>query len=322
MNAVFVFDPPSLVDRFFTPELVSRLRRHVEIDPELVLTAYEGPELARAEILITGWGAPMLDTRALAAAPNLRYVVHTAGTVKWIASPEVYARGIQVSSQAAANAVPVAEYTLAMILLANKRVWELSRTYTESRRAPSVETIWDAGGNAGRTVGVIGASAVGRKLLDLLRPFELHALLYDPTLASAEGLNAELVELPELMSRSDVVTIHAPELPQTRHLVGADEIALMRPGATLINTARPSLVDQDALTKAVRGGRVHAVLDVAEPDEELFALPGVLLTPHVAGSVGTELHRLAANAVAEVANIAAGLPLSYAVDPATQHLKA
>ncbi|MGN9842161.1 NAD(P)-dependent oxidoreductase [Nonomuraea sp. H19] len=184
------------------------------------------------------------------------------------------------------------------------------------------DTIWSAGGNAGRTVGVIGASAVGRKLLELLRPFDLHALLYDPTLATADGLDAELVELPELMARSDVVTIHAPELPETRHLVGAREIALMRPGATLINTARASLVDQDALTKAVARGHIHAVLDVAEPDDELFGLPGVLLTPHVAGSVGTELHRLAAGAVAEVANIVAGRPLRYAVDPAAQHLKA
>lgn len=322
MIAVFVFDPPSQVERFFTPELLAELRRHVEIDPELVLTAYEGPALARAEILLTGWGAPPLDARALEAAPNLRYVVHTAGTVKWIAGPEVFARGIQVSSQAAANAVPVAEYTLAMILLANKQVWQLSRAYTESRRAPGLDTIWSAGGNAGRTVGVIGASAVGRKLLELLRPFDLHTLLYDPTLGSADGLEAELVELPELMARSDVVTIHAPALPETHHLVGAEEIGLMRPGATLINTARPSLVDQDALTKAVARGRVYAVLDVIEPDDALFTLPGALLTPHVAGSVGTELHRLAAGAVAEVAGIAAGRPLRHAVDPATLHLKA
>ncbi|HEX4817622.1 MAG TPA: hydroxyacid dehydrogenase [Nonomuraea sp.] len=321
MIAVFVFNPPSQVGRFFTPELLAELRHHVEIDPELVLTRYEGPALARAEILITGWGAPPLDERALEAAPRLRYVVHTAGTVRWIA-PAVYARGVQVSSQAEANAVPVAEYTLAMILLANKQVWQLSRAYTESRRLPGLDMVWSAGGNAGRTVGVIGASAVGRKVLELLRPFDLRALLYDPTLAAADGLAAELVDLTDLMARSDVVTVHAPELPETRHLVGADEIARMRPGATLINTARPSLVDQDALAAAVAGGRVHAVLDVVEPDDALFALPGVLLTPHVAGSVGTELHRLAAGAVAEVARLAAGRPLRHAVDPATRHLKA
>jgi phosphoglycerate dehydrogenase-like enzyme len=171
-------------------------------------------------------------------------------------------------------------------------------------------------------VGVIGASAVGRRVLELLRPFDLRALLYDPTLSSSEGLDAELVGLPELMAGSDVVTIHAPALPETRHLVGAAELALMRPGATLINTARPSLVDQDALVRAVARGRIHAVLDVIEPDDALFDLPGVLLTPHVAGSVGTELHRLAAGAVAEVAAVAAGRPLRHAVDPATLHLRA
>ncbi|MEU6791447.1 hydroxyacid dehydrogenase [Nonomuraea wenchangensis] len=322
MRAILVFDPPSQVGRFFTPELLAELRRHVELDPALVLTRYEGPALARAEMLITGWGAPPLDARALENAPRLRYVVHTAGTVKGLAGPAVFARGIQVSSQAAANAVPVAEYTLAMILLANKQVWQLSRAYTESRRPPGLEAIWSAGGNAGRTVGVIGASAVGRRVLELLRPFDLRALLYDPTLSGAEGLDAELVGLPELMARSDVVTIHAPALPETRHLVGAAELALMRPGATLINTARPSLVDQDALVKAVARGRIHAVLDVIEPDDALFDLPGVLLTPHVAGSVGTELHRLAAGAVAEVAAAAAGRPLRHAVDPATLHLRA
>ncbi|CAM5714991.1 glycerate dehydrogenase [Streptomyces badius] len=137
----------------------------------------------------------------------------------------------------------------------------------------------------------------------------------------------ERTELDTLAAESDVVTIHAPELPGTRHLFDAPRLALMRDGATLVNTARGSLVDTEALVKEAVTGRLNAVLDHTEPEvlpaeSPLYDLPNVLLTPHIAGSQGGELHRLADAAVDELERYAHGLPFAHAVDPRTLHQQA
>jgi phosphoglycerate dehydrogenase-like enzyme len=124
------------------------------------------------------------------------------------------------------------------------------------------------------------------------------------------------VPLDDLMAAADVVTVHAPSLPSTRHLLDARRLALMRDGATLVNTARGALVDHAALIAELRTGRLSAVLDVTEPeplppDSPLFDLPNVVLTPHIAGALGTEVRRLGDAAVAEVARYAAGEPFAH-----------
>jgi phosphoglycerate dehydrogenase-like enzyme len=162
-------------------------------------------------------------------------------------------------------------------------------------------------------------------VLRLLEAFDAEVLLYDPLVDAAEAadLGARSVGLDDLLSRSDVVSLHAPSLPQTYRMIGARELALMKDAATLVNTARGQLVDTEALTSEVLTGRLRAVLDVTDPeplpeDHALFGAPGVLLTPHVAGSLGNELRRLGLSAVAEVERIAAGLELAHPVHP--EHL--
>ena len=167
-----------------------------------------------------------------------------------------------------------------------------------------------------------GASRIGRLLLPLLAEQGFRLLLADPTLRDAdvaglvpEPARVELVGLDDLLRRFHVVTVHAPELPQTRHLLDARRLALMPDGAVLVNTARGSLVDTAALTRECASGRLDAVLDVTDPEplpagHPLFALPNVLVTPHIAGAMGTEVGRLGEFAVAEVERYAAGLPLA------------
>src|SRR5699024_11488881 len=123
--------------------------------------------------------------------------------------------------------------------------------------------------------------------------------------AEAHRLGVQQVGLRELMTRAGVVSVHAPELPQTRHMIGAAELAALADGSTLINTARGSVVDTTALVAEVQAGRISAILDVTDPEplppeHPLWGLPNVLLTPHIAGSMGNELHRLGNTAVAEV----------------------
>jgi phosphoglycerate dehydrogenase-like enzyme len=319
---------PGLPARLFGPRLVERLAAAVDVDGGAPLGEYGSAaaraRLAGAQVLLTGWGAPMLDESALDQAPLLRAVVHAAGTVKPHVATAAFERGIAVSSAADANALPVAEYTVAMILLANKAVPQLAREYRSRRARLDLLGEFAHIGNYGRTVGLVGASRVGRRVLELLAPFDLDLLVSDPYLdAEAAGsLGARLVGLDELFARSDVVSLHAPAVPATRGLVDAGRLASMRTGATLINTARGSLVDQDALIAQLRSGRITAVLDVTEPeitaaDSPLWELPNVILTPHVAGALGNELFRLGASAVEEVLRVAAGEPLRHPVDPAT-----
>ncbi|MEO3847711.1 hydroxyacid dehydrogenase [Streptomyces sp. B8F3] len=317
---------PDALPRLFDSATRDRLAELADLEPGLVAADFTEPRaaaaLADAEVLVTCWGCPPLDDAALAAAPELRAVVHAAGSVKHHVTEAVWRRGITVSSAAWANALPVAEYTVAAVLFANKRVLEVREEYRRRRGPYDWYADHPGAGNYRRTVGVVGASMIGRRVLELLRPYDLSTLVYDPYADDGElrALGATPASLDELCATADVVSVHAPELPSTRRLISRARLASMRDGATLVNTARGSLVDQEALTEELVAGRLHAVVDVTEPEflpagSPLYELPNVLLTPHVAGSLAGELPRLGRAAADELARYAAGLPFAHPVRP-------
>ncbi|MFH8469278.1 hydroxyacid dehydrogenase [Streptomyces sp. NPDC017991] len=269
--------------------------------------------LADVDLLVTGWGCPVLDEEVLRAAPRLRAVVHTAGSVRGHVTDACWERGIEVSSAAAANALPVAEYTLAMVLLAGKQVLERARGFAESRRRDDWLRTPGTVGNYRSTVGILSASLIGRRVVELLRPHDIEVLLHDPYVSDADAaeLGVQRVGLAELFARCNTVSVHTPLLPTTRGLVGRALIDSMPAGAMLINTSRGAVVDQDALTDAVLAGRIRAVLDVTDPevlpaDHPLWNCENALITPHLAGSQGNEWRRLADLALAETARWASG----------------
>ncbi|MFF5975844.1 hydroxyacid dehydrogenase [Streptomyces sp. NPDC012769] len=317
---------PGVAERLLTDAHRARLATLTRTDPHLVAhdLAAPAPEvaaaLAEAELLLTCWGATPLTAEVLKRAPRLEAVVHAAGSVKHHITDACWERGITVTSAAAANALPVAEYTLAAILFAGKQVLRSAQRYAELRTGHDWLGESAGWGNYRRTVGIVGASRIGRRVLELLRPFDLDVLLHDPyvTRAEARALGAESVGLDELCARSTVVSVHAPQLPATYRMIDAARIAAMPDGATLINTARGSLVDEEALLPHLVAGRLHAVLDVTDPElpppgSPLYTLPNVLLTPHVAGSLGNELHRMADRALEEVARYGRGEPFTEEV---------
>ncbi|MBL1112071.1 hydroxyacid dehydrogenase [Streptomyces sp. 110] len=308
------------------PASLDRLIDLLDLDPGLVLDDFTTPAARRAladtELLVTGWGCPPLDRRTLDAAPRLRAVVHTAGTVRHHITDACWERGIEVSSAAAANAVPVAEYTVAMILLSNKRVLDIARDYRAERRTIDWNERYPDAGNYRRTVGILSASAIGRLVIELLRPYDLDLLLYDPyvTAQEAKELGARQVPLRELFAGSDVISVHTPLLPATQGLVSRELLAAMPDGATLINTARGAVVDQEALTEEVVAGRIRAVLDVTVPellpvDSPLYDCDNALITPHIAGSKSGELRRLADLAIGEIEHYVTGHPFAHPVRP-------
>ncbi|MFI9233720.1 hydroxyacid dehydrogenase [Streptomyces rimosus] len=319
---------PGLAGRLLTDHHRTRLAALTRTDPGLVAHDLATPTpavaaaLADAEVLLISWGAPRLTAAVLDRAPRLRAVVHAGGSVKPYVGKACWERGITVASAAEANARPVAEYTLAAILFANKRVLHTAHRYRALRAPHNWHPDLEGAGNHQRTVGVIGASRIGRRVIELLRPFDLAVLLHDPYVDETEAarLGVTLAPLDDLCAASDVVTVHAPALPTTHHLIGVRQLALMPDGATLINTARGALVDESALLPELVSGRLNAVLDVTDPpvpppDSPLYDLPNVLLTPHIAGSLGGELHRMADQVLDEIERYTKGLPFADPVRP-------
>jgi phosphoglycerate dehydrogenase-like enzyme len=307
-----------LIDHLFTPDQLARLEACGRVADPVPLAAWDDPRadalLAEAEVLVGHWGCPTLTAAVLDRAPRLRLFAYGAGTVKWQVTDAVFERGIVVTSAAAANAVPVAEYAVGAILLANKGVFLVR----ELQRDADAQVTLDRSriGNCGARVGIVGASFVGRLVIDALRATDLECAVYDPYLTDeeADALGVEKVEdLDELCASVRLLSIHAPDIPPTRGMIGAAQLAALPDGATVVNTARPALVDQDALVAELTSGRLAAVLDVTEPDplpagHPLLALPNAFVTPHVAGAMGNELVRLSELAVTEVERYAAGAP--------------
>ncbi|UIX29217.1 hydroxyacid dehydrogenase [Streptomyces sp. GQFP] len=321
-RALFAMDPVHLPE-LFPPRLMARLQDLAHVDPELAVRDFADPEAARAladaEILITGWGCPHIGADVLAAAPRLRAVLHAAGSVRGLLGDAVWERGISVSSAVQANALPVAEYTLAAILFVGKDAFGLRERFRTEHTYPAPG---DHGpiGNLGRRVGIIGASRVGRRLLELLRPLDLSVTLYDPYVDAAEAaaLGAVPLSLDELIRTSDIVSLHAPDIPETYRMLDRARLALIPDGGVLINTSRGALVDPEALTDELVSGRISAVLDVTEPEplpaeSPLYRLPNVFLTPHIAGSLGNELQRLGRTVVDELERLAEGHQPVHAV---------
>ena len=323
---IFALDPQK-TSHVFEDDAIDRLGRSCDVLSRVPLRGFSAPEdralLADADILVTGWGCPMLTPNVLRAAPNLKLIAHAAGTVKYTVDPTAYAAGIRVTHAAEANAVPVAEFTLAAILFANKRVFELRDLYRDDPTRRSAYRLMDEPiGNFRRTVGLVGASRIGRRVAALLAGFDLNVLLYDPFVQPDDPIaqQAELVDLDTLMARSDVVSVHAPSLPSTRGMIGSRQLKLMQDGAAFINTARGALVDEAALIAELQTGRIHAVIDVTDPEvpsatSPLFNLPNVFLTPHVAGAIGTERARLGLMAVEEIERFVRGEPMLYEIEP-------
>ncbi|WP_405970722.1 hydroxyacid dehydrogenase [Streptomyces sp. NBC_00988] len=323
-----------LPPRLFGPDLtVAFADLAAEPPPRQPVTDFLAPGprrlLHEVEVLVTGWECPRLGPEELRLMPSLRAVVHAAGTVKPIVHDAWWERGLQVSSAAAANALPVAEFTVATILLAGKQVGIAQRDYRRRRTFVNTRESYPGCGNYGRTVGLLGASAIGRRVAQLLRPFDLDILISDPYLSEAEAraLGGRKVDFDELLRRCDVVSLHAPVTPETEGILDRRRLALMRDGSTLINAARGALVDHEALTDELVAGRLHAVLDTTEPEplppgSPLYDLPNVLLTPHIAGSVGNEIRRLGDTALAELGRYTRGEHFAHPVSPDTLPISA
>lgn len=251
------------------------------------------------DVIFSSWGGPNLNENFLNHAPNLKIMFYGAGTIKKIVTDESWKRGIRVTTANAANAIPVAEFTIASIIFGLKNVVQMKNLIKDTREYPSIphqniKGVFDS------TVGIISLGAIGSEVLKRLKNFDVNIMVYHPSLTKEEAkeLGVEFVSLDEMFKTCDVVTLHAPLLDSTRGMITGDHIKLMKENGVFINTARGAIVKENELIEVLKERKdITAFLDVVYPeppaeDSPLYDMDNVFLTPHIAGSEGKEIGRM------------------------------
>ncbi|HZR09006.1 MAG TPA: phosphoglycerate dehydrogenase [Myxococcales bacterium] len=281
-----------LISDDLSPESKTILERipGAQVDFKPGLTPAELREVIGGYDALAVRSATKVTADLLSAAGRLR-VIGRAGTgVDNIDLATATRRGVVVMNAPGGNSVSVAEHTVALLLALARQVADAS----QSTRAGKWEKKKFASGRelSGKTLGVIGTGNIGALVVQRAKAFGMKVVAYDPFLSeeAAAKLGVELVALPDIFRRSDAITLHVPLTEQTKNMVGAPQLAQMKPGALLINCARGGLVDEKALADALRSKRLGgAALDVfeSEPpsaDHPLFACENFIATPHLGGS--------------------------------------
>ncbi|WP_438479690.1 hydroxyacid dehydrogenase [Oleiharenicola lentus] len=276
-------------------------------------------ELREAEVLITGWGAPRMDQEFMDAAPKLKAVFYAGGSVRYFTTDAFWSRGVRITTAQAVNAIPVSEYTVATALLALKRFWHYARVTREQRTFPADRPV---PGAYRSVVGLVSYGTIARMVRQRLQQFDVDVVVYDPFLSESEASRhrVESVSLAEVFSRSDVVSLHAPQLPETLGMIRGVHFDAMKTGSTFINTARGEIVNEPEMISCLqRRPDIQAVLDVTAPEPPLtnsllYSLRNVILTPHIAGSLGPECVRMSESMIEELERYLSGQPLHWEID--------
>jgi D-3-phosphoglycerate dehydrogenase len=276
--------------------------------------------VGKAEVVVTQM-APITE-RVIGSAPGLRLVVCARGGPVNVNIGAATRRGIAVSTTPGRNATAAAEYTLLLMLAALRRLPEAHTSLAAGEWRSGMYAYAECGVEiSGSVVGIVGFGEIGRRVAASVRSLGGQVIAYDPfvTPESAQD-GVELVSFDDLLGKADVVTLHARLTPETRGMIGADALERMRPGAVLVNTARGALLDYDAAVAALRSGRLRALaLDVfpeepVPPTSSVLNLPGVVLSPHLAGATRQTAHRAASVAALEVERYALGQSLEHVVN--------
>ena len=323
-KAVYLSPPENNhVFEVYNSQICQELEQMVDLYPDFI----DRPNLAQHQDItreavygFATWGISAFTEEEIHRYfPNLKVVFYAAGTVQGFARPFLN-QGIKVISAWAANGVPVAEYTVAQILLANKGFFQSNRltrrSYEEGYACSSTFP-----GNYHVKVGLLGAGAIGKKVIELLKPFQIEVLVFDPFLSDhqAEELGVTKAGLADVFSRCQTISNHLANLPATKGMICKEHFDLMLHNATFINTGRGAQVVEADLIAALKAepGRT-ALLDVTDPeppaaDSEWRTLDNVILTSHIAGSMNQELGRMSEYILDELKRYEQGKPLRYEV---------
>ena len=325
MRAIFLCNTPSVIARVFDDDTKARIGALCELDAtvytkEDVLSSPES--FSDVEIVFSSWGMPTFSESEIKTCfKSLKCVFYGAGSVQAFARPFLSC-GVKVFSAWAANAVPVAEFTLAQIILANKGYFISSRVYHKEGRAKATEVFTKCRGNYGETVGIIGAGMIGKLVINMLKDYRINVLVFDPFLSddAADALGVKKCELSELFEKCFVVSNHLANNAQTVGMLNYELFKLMRENAVFLNTGRGAQVVEDDLVRILEERKdLTALLDVTYPEPPVenhpfYTLENCMLTPHIAGSAGHEVRRMSAYMAREFECYLKGEKCAYEVN--------
>ena len=291
----------------------------IHYDPELFHKRDELKTLLKNASALIVRNQTRVDADLIAGAENLKVVGRLGVGLDNLDIPALKERGIVVTWGPGTNAVSVAEYVLGAMLELSRRFAKVSaelHSGTWNRQAAIGTELY------GKTLGIVGLGDIGSRLARRAHAFGMNVVAHDPVVHdnafAPQEYGVGLLELQEVLA-SDFVSLHAPLLPSTKHLINAESLEQMKPSAYLINTARGGLVDEHALAHALRNGNLAgAALDVREheppgEDDPLRGLENVILTPHIAGVTEESNARVSFHVVQDVVRVLKGkAPLSRA----------
>lgn len=303
MKAVFLCNDKNNPQRIYSEEVRKELKSLTGLSDEVF--SYEDVKaspilFSDTEYIFSTWGMPVFSSEEIKELfPSLKCVFYGAGTVQFFARPFLE-NGIKVFSSWAANAVPVAEYTVAQIILANKGFFGTSRYQStgDLKKASLLKECYP--GSFGEYVGIIGAGMIGSLVAEMLKSYTLKVKVFDPFLSDekAEKLGVTKCSLEELFSTCFVVSNHLANNSETKGMLNKSLFMSMREYAVFLNTGRGAqVVEKDLAEVLYEREDLTAILDVTEPEppEEghpFYSLPNCILTPHIAGSYGDEVKRM------------------------------
>ena len=324
MKGIFLNYDAKQIDFVYSNELKQTLLSEVLIDENVynVSDIEDDPKKFRdVEFIFSTGGMPTLsETEIKHYFPLLKCVFYAAGTVQYFAKPFLNC-GVKVFSAWAANAVPVAEYTTAQIVLSNKGMFRLSHLYKNKGHTASVQEICNYKGNYGEKIGIIGAGMICKLVIKMLKAYNLDVVVFDPFLSdeTAKELGVEKVSLEKLFAECSVVSNHLADNSETKGMLNFELFSKMRPYATFLNTGRGAqVVENDLVAVLKQRPDLTAILDVTDPeppviDSKLYRLENCILTPHIAGSLGDEVHRMSQYMYDEFKNYTNGKDTNYEV---------
>lgn len=302
LKAVFVCAKKETVDYVYSEAQRKQIAEVTDLMPEIVNAGnFDSVDLKDVEVIFSTWGMMCFTDEQLDRMPNLKAVFYGAGATDYFARP-LLARGIKVISAWKANAIPVAEFVLAQIILSMKNYF--SNNWTNKFAGP---------GCYGETVALIGAGAISSKLQEMLKVLNLNVLVIP------SRPERRTISLEEAFRTAYVVSNHLPNREDNQKVLTKELFASMRQGATFINTGRGAQVDEAGLIEVLKARPdLTALLDVTFPEppeagSELYTLPNVRLTSHIAGSLNDEVHRMADYVIGDYLHFAAGEPLEHEV---------
>lgn len=306
LKAVFLSDSETNIDYVYSPAQQKEIAEITDLIPgRLCSQNFDSMDLSELEVIFSTWGMMNFSDEQLDRMPNLKAVFYGAGATDAFARP-LLARGIKLASAWKANAIPVAEFTVAQILLSLKNYFANSAAITGRGQWHSAPK---GPGCYGETVALIGAGAISAKVQELLKAFHLNVIVIP------SRPERRTVSLEEAFRTAYIVSNHLPNREDNRKVLTKELFVSMRPGATFINTGRGAQVDEAGMIEVFRQRPdLTALLDVTYPeppedDSELYKLPNIRLSAHIAGSVNDEVHRMADYMIDDYKRFANGEPL-------------